>query len=104
MLVASQSTSLLVRVNLSNGSQTTLASGGYNGGLAYDSSGNLFAVQNDPIGSANQYIVQLNPTTGAVIAKTSLLTGLDGLTFVLSPATCLPVRVRSMGRRAGRVL
>ncbi len=78
VLVTSQSTGQIVRVNLSDGSTTLLASGGYIGGVAYDSSGRLFAVRY----GFGESIVQLNPTTGTVINSTaSSLTGLDGLAF-----------------------
>ena len=63
-------------VSLTNPGQkpTTFGSGQYPGGIVYDSSGRLFAVSTSDI-------VELNPTTFTVMARSAPLQGLDGLSF-----------------------
>jgi sugar lactone lactonase YvrE len=64
------------RVNLTTHVVTTLFSGANPDGLTYDNNGNLFAVLN------RNMIAQINPTTGAIINKTSIFdNNLDGLTY-----------------------
>jgi hypothetical protein len=75
VLVTTTDTGDLYRVSLTGGSVTLLASLGSGlRGIAYDTSGDLFAQVT--FGK----IVQLNPTTGAVINSRST-GGADGLTF-----------------------
>jgi len=74
----------IIRLNLTTGAQTVLvgkaAKLGTCDGIAYDGYGNLYAVAN------HNTIVQVNPTTGAIIATLVLEThsgvnGADGLTW-----------------------
>ena len=81
LLLGLYSPGKIVRFDISSGSVTTLSSNlGSVDGLAYDPSGNLFAVAN------HNTIVQIDPTSGAVL-KTLLLephsaiNGADGLTY-----------------------
>jgi hypothetical protein len=74
VLVADRGANSLDRVTLSNGNNTVLQSGLFNiNGIAYDGSGNLFAVINGTVD-------QLNPVTGAII-KTGTAPANDGLTW-----------------------
>jgi hypothetical protein len=85
MLVAKYtSPAEIIRLNLTTGAQSILvgkaAKLGTCDGIAYDGYGNLYAVANQ------NTIVQLNPTTGAIIATLVLEThsgvnGADGLTW-----------------------
>jgi sugar lactone lactonase YvrE len=64
------------RVNLTTHAVSTLASGASPDGTTYDNAGNLFAVVN------RSFLVQLSPTTGALIKFIALPTNqADGLTF-----------------------
>jgi streptogramin lyase len=65
------------RVVIATGVTTVLSHpGGTPDGLAYDGKGDLFVVIN------RDQIVQIDPTTGAVLAKSKVFDGnLDGLTF-----------------------
>jgi hypothetical protein len=74
VLVADRGANSLDRVTLSNGNNTVLQ-GGLSGlnGIAYDGSGNLFAVINGTVD-------QLNPVTGAII-KTGTAPANDGLAW-----------------------
>lgn len=74
----------IIRVNLMTGAQTVLvgksAKLGTCDGISYDGFGNLYAVSN------HNTIVQVNPTTGAILATLVLEThsgvnGADGLTW-----------------------
>src|SRR5205807_532494 len=74
VLVADRGSNSLDRVTLSNGNNTVLNSGLSNlNGIAYDGSGNLFAVVNGTVD-------QLDPVTGAII-KTGTAPANDGLTW-----------------------
>ena len=76
VLVTSQATGEIYEVNLTNPSQppASFGSGQYTGGIAYDSSGRLFAV-------SNSNIVELDPSTFTVLKSSGTLSGLDGLCF-----------------------
>ncbi len=74
VLVADRGNNSLDRVTLANGNNAVLNSAlGNLNGIAYDGSGNLFAVVNGTVD-------QLNPTTGAII-KTGTAPANDGLTW-----------------------
>ena len=76
VLATNQITGQIDKVDLTHPGSTPTAfgNGQYTGGIAFDTSGRLFAV-------SNSQIVQLNPTTFSVIASSGPLTGLDGLAF-----------------------
>jgi hypothetical protein len=76
VLATSQATGKIYQVSLTSPGQTPTAfgNGQYTGGIVFDSSGRLFAV-------SNSSIVQLDPKTFNVIARSGTLTGLDGLSF-----------------------
>jgi DNA-binding beta-propeller fold protein YncE len=71
------------RVNLNTNAVTTLlAPGGLPEGLAYDASGRLFAnLGNRYGGPTAKYVAQIDPVTGAILATTTGLDSLDGLTY-----------------------
>ena len=74
VLVADRGANTLDRVTLSSGNNAVLNSGlGNLNGIAYDGSGNLFAVVNGTVD-------QLNPVTGAII-KTGTAPANDGLAW-----------------------
>lgn len=81
MLIAIYSPGSIVRFNFSTGAKTTLISKlGTCDGIKYDPYGNLYAVAN------HNTIVQINPTTGAILKTLTLephsgVNGADGLTF-----------------------
>ena len=80
LLAADRGNANIDRVNISTGVYSPLgATGSFSGvnGMAYDSSGHLFAV----LGSGSD-VAQINPTTGAIIKTGSSPTGaFDGLTY-----------------------
>jgi sugar lactone lactonase YvrE len=84
LLVSNFGLGQILRLNLSTGAVTTLLSGqGTVDGLAYDPAGQLFAVVNH-----HTQIVQLDPTSGAILKTLTVVTdhtvgyyGLDGLTY-----------------------
>ena len=64
------------RINIATGTQTILYNGGLRpDGLAYDSSGNLFAILN------LSEVAQIDPVTGAVLKTIATPNEPDGLTF-----------------------
>jgi DNA-binding beta-propeller fold protein YncE len=67
----------ILRVDLSNGTTSQLLGnpGGFYNGITYDNAGRLFAVLNA------QFVVELNPTTGALLNSRDVGGGADGLTF-----------------------
>ena len=70
------------RIDLGTDALTTL--GTYVGnpeGLAYDPSGRLFANLGVRDVSANKFLVELDPSTGAILQQSPNLTSLDGLTY-----------------------
>jgi sugar lactone lactonase YvrE len=81
MLIAIYSPGSIVRFNFASGTTTTLAKKlGTCDGITYDPYGNLYAVAN------HNTIVQINPTTGAIIKTLTLephagVNGGDGLTY-----------------------
>jgi sugar lactone lactonase YvrE len=84
LLVSNFGLGQILRLNLSTGAVTTLLTGqGTVDGLAYDPAGQLFAVVNH-----HTQIVQLDPTSGAILKTLTVVTdhtvgyyGLDGLTY-----------------------
>jgi len=77
VLATNQITGQIDKIDLTHPGSTPTAfgNGQYTGGIAFDTSGRLFAV-------SNNQIVQLNPTNlTTVIASSGPLTGLDGLAF-----------------------
>lgn len=86
VLVSGFGDGTIYSVSLSGGGKTALLSGvGNPQGLAFTPDGRLFAnlgVRNNTVGGAPEsYLAELDPTTGAIIAKTGLLYNLDGLTY-----------------------
>jgi sugar lactone lactonase YvrE len=82
-LVSAASSNSLVRVSLAGGTVgSPLNLSGRPDGIIYDNTGRLFVNISSGFQNNNSQVVQLNPTTGAVIA-TSGNTGifLDGLTY-----------------------
>ncbi len=77
VLATSDDTGKIYEVNLNDPGQTpaTFGSGQYTDGIAFDSSGRLFAVSSDSA------IVELNPTNFTVMATSGPMLGLDGLAF-----------------------
>jgi virginiamycin B lyase len=97
VLAASASTGEIYDVSLNDPGQTptTFGSGQYRNGIAYDSSGRLFAVSN------SSSVVELDPNSFNVIASTGALQGLDGLAF--DPVTGnLFVSSRAINSESGR--
>lgn len=84
LLVSNFGLGQILRLNLSTGAVTTLLTNqGTVDGLAYDPAGQLFAVVNH-----HTQIVQLDPTSGAILKTLTVVTdhtvgyyGLDGLTY-----------------------
>ena len=84
LLVSNFGLGQILRLNMSTGAVTTLLTGqGTVDGLAYDPAGQLFAVVNH-----HTQIVQLDPTSGAILKTLTVVTdqtvgyyGLDGLTY-----------------------
>ena len=77
VLATSDDTGKIYEVNLNDPGQTpaTFGSGQYTDGIAFDSSGRLFAVSSDSA------IVELDPTNFTVMATSGPMLGLDGLAF-----------------------
>jgi streptogramin lyase len=81
LLIAEYTSGTIIRYNFVTGTSTVLASKlGSVDGLAYDSKGHLFAVAN------HNTVVQLNPTTGAILKTLVLEThykvnGGDGMVY-----------------------
>jgi len=71
------------RVDLTTDAVTTLLSpGGTPEGLIYDASGRLFANLGNRFGGpTGKYVAQIDPVTGAILATSSGMDSLDGLTF-----------------------
>ena len=71
------------RVNLKTGVVSVLVNpGGGPNGVAYNNSGQLFAILGSRLlGPAASYVAQLNPTTGSILHTTFGLNSMDGLTF-----------------------
>jgi sugar lactone lactonase YvrE len=80
--LVSDSTSHLVRINLSGGVVNSLNVGGRPDGVVYDPTGRLFVNVSTGFQANDSRVEQIDPVTGAVIASTGN-TGifLDGLTY-----------------------
>jgi sugar lactone lactonase YvrE len=72
----------ITRINLATLGVSTLGSyGGNPEGLAYDSTGRLFANLGVRDAGPNKFVAELDPVTGAILHQSPGITGLDGLTF-----------------------
>jgi hypothetical protein len=78
VLVTNRGLDQINRVNLSTGAVSTLVGLSVPNGTAYDNQGSLFAVE-----TGSDSLVQLDPTTGAILQRIPLSTNgyADGLTF-----------------------
>ena len=80
VLVSETTANRVSRVDLNTHAAVVLSAlGARPDGIAFDGQGHLF-VNTGGIGSPGR-IKQINPTSGALIAQSALLSGLDGLTF-----------------------
>ena len=79
VLLSDRGNSTLRRINVTTGATTNVGSvGAFSGlnGIAYDGSGNLY------VALGNNTVVQVNPSTGAVIRTSAAVPGgIDGMTY-----------------------